>query len=246
MDTDLMVALQLGQLQAGFLGQTAHELRSPMSHLMSLQQLILADLCEDPAEEREFLAQCYAASQKFMELLDLAINVSKLDYGRSQLQQKSFDLRSVITELEQLLIVKAKNRNLSLHIAHPSQTPDLIGDRQRVQQFFLTLLNTTVQQTEAGDIHFSYDLSSTGEVTFQLRSPAERDFWEKMQLETLALSDKPTLAEVKQLAQSFEFSPALKWQLCQKLITSLHGTLNRDRQGGFIQVTGQLPLGNRK
>lgn len=245
-EADLLeIALQLGQFQAGFLGQTAHELRSPMSQIMSLQQLILADLCEDPAEEREFIAQCYAASQKFMTLLDLVVEVSKLDYGTTTFKRKPFDLLSLMQELAMLFTVKANNRNLKLVIAHPSVTSlEIPGDRHYLQHLFITLLNTTIQQTETGRIHFDYAVTPEQTLTLQLRSPQSIDFWEISTLQKLTLSNRPTPAEVKQLAQGFEFSPQLKWQLCQKLVLTMGGTLTRTHTADTIQVRGQLPLGN--
>ena len=43
---------QISHFKGGFLARISHELRSPLSQLTSLHQLILNDLCEDPQEER--------------------------------------------------------------------------------------------------------------------------------------------------------------------------------------------------
>ncbi|GBF84663.1 histidine kinase dimerization/phospho-acceptor domain-containing protein [Aphanothece sacrum] len=51
------MAVQLSQFKSGFLAKTSHELRSPLSTLMGLHQLILSDLCENHEEEREFIEQ---------------------------------------------------------------------------------------------------------------------------------------------------------------------------------------------
>ena len=41
-------ALELAQFKGGFLARSAHELRSPLSSLMGLHQLILTGLCDSP------------------------------------------------------------------------------------------------------------------------------------------------------------------------------------------------------
>lgn len=247
-DTALMMALQLGQIQAGFLGQTAHELRSPMSHMMSLQQLILADLCEDPAEEKEFIAQCYAASQKFMVLLDLVLDISKLDYGAIAPKSDLFDLVTVIEELKTMLMVKAQNRNLKLNCPDVAEdfSIEMIGDRQRTYQYFLTLLNTTINETPSGDINFEY--GKLGDrFTFQLQCQSDGDFWENARVTDLEIKEKPTLKELQHAAEAFEFSPALKWQLLTKLIIKLGGEAKREfTPTGSIQIQGWLPLSDKK
>lgn len=245
----LEMALQLGQLQAGFLGQTAHELRSPMSQMMSLQQLILTDLCEDPEEEREFIAQCYAACQKFMTLLDLVIDVSKLDYGGAVLKENSFDGGILMTELASICVVKAKNRNLKLRFTddHGEAPLMMSGDRPRIQHYFLTLLNTTIQQTISGEISVHYGTLAGDRLTFEITAPSPQDFWLEQIVPTLEIGSQPTPAEIKQAAQNFEFSPALKWQLCEKLMLVLGGKATKQfSDDGVIRVTGWLPLGGKK
>ena len=78
--------LQQTQHQASFLGTASHELRSPINQIISLHQLILEDLCESPAEEREFIAQANQAIQTVLKNLDLLITLSKLDMGSLQRQ----------------------------------------------------------------------------------------------------------------------------------------------------------------
>ncbi|WP_052349691.1 sensor histidine kinase KdpD [Picosynechococcus sp. NKBG042902] len=246
LNTDLAIALQWGQFQARFFGQVAHELRSPLSTIMGLQQLILSDLCESPAEERAFIAESYAASQKLLGLLDLAIAVSKLDYGQSSKQAEWFDLEMLLAELESLLSVKAQNNNLRLTIAHPvGATLDIFGDRHHLHQFFLTLIDTTLQRAEQGTIHLSYGLQQPNKITFQLTSTQTTDFWCETHVPDLTLGDRPSLEEVQQLAQALEFSPALKWQLCKKLLASYGGTLTRHYQDHTMQVMGQFPQPHR-
>jgi hypothetical protein len=249
LETALAMALQLGQLQAGFLGQTAHELRSPMSQMMSLQQLIMADLCEDPAEEREFIAQCYAACQKFMTLLDLVVDVSKLDYGAAILKADSFDYAVLIMELESIFVVKAQNRNLKLKFSGAEAGTAILmtGDRLRLQQYFLTLLNTTINHTLNGEIRVDYGVIPGDRLQFQVTSRSDRDFWQEATIPDIKISSKPTPEEIKQAAQKFEFSPALKWQLCEKLIAVLGGQASKQiTADGVIQVQGWLPLVDKK
>lgn len=195
MKTVIEMALQLGQLQAGFLGQTAHELRSPMSHIMSLQQLILADLCDSPEEEREFIAQCYEASKKFMTLLDLAIDVSKLDYGTGILKADVFDFANLVGALERIFVVKAKNKNLKFVVQRSDKTDGEIviaGDRQRTEQLLSILLNTVINQTKGGDVFFDYGIPQSGQCNFSVRSADGEDFWQQATVPDLRSQQNPT------------------------------------------------------
>ncbi|MGB2925539.1 MAG: histidine kinase dimerization/phospho-acceptor domain-containing protein [Limnothrix sp.] len=253
-DTKILLgmALQLGQFQSGFLKQIAHELRSPMSQMMSLQQLILADLCEDPAEEREFIAQCYESSKQFMTLLDLAIDVSNLDYGTSFIKADNFNFLEIATEIEAIFEIKARDRNLQFHVAPPETKTGvmMVGDRQRTQQLLVMLLDTTINQSTAKDIFFSYSTADEQRLNFQIRSEDNLDFWEQTATKNLAIEGKPTIADLQKMAYDFEFSPSLKWQLCEKIATGLGGNLSRkvelQESAKLIQVEGWLPLASKK
>ncbi len=87
-------AVELAQFKGDFLARTAHELRSPLSTLMGLHQLILADLCDSPEEERQCVAQAYEAAQNFYGLLETVIEVSQLELGR-----KSLDIQPLAIDL---------------------------------------------------------------------------------------------------------------------------------------------------
>ena len=122
------LAQESEQFKAGFLARTAHELRSPLSSIMSLQQLILCDLCEDPAEERETVAQAYSAAQKLLALLDRLIGVSKAVSGSEPLKLQPVSLEDIFMEAESLLMLQAQKPS-------PAADPELSrldssGDRR--------------------------------------------------------------------------------------------------------------------
>ena len=72
----LQAQREINHYKQFFLARVAHELRSPLSSLISLQQLILHDLCETPAEEKEFLSDANVAAQKLLTMIDDLVTVS--------------------------------------------------------------------------------------------------------------------------------------------------------------------------
>ncbi|MEQ8958292.1 MAG: histidine kinase dimerization/phospho-acceptor domain-containing protein, partial [Coleofasciculus sp. C2-GNP5-27] len=60
------MAHEMSLYKGGFLARTSHELRSPLSSLMGMHQLILSDLCDSPEEAKEFVAQAHTSAQKMV------------------------------------------------------------------------------------------------------------------------------------------------------------------------------------
>ncbi|MEM9448611.1 MAG: HAMP domain-containing sensor histidine kinase [Cyanobacteria bacterium P01_E01_bin.6] len=146
------MAIEMGKFKAGFLARTSHELRSPLNSIMSLQQLILTDLCDSPEEEREFVAQSYAASQKLLALLNETTNISKLEEGTLDLVLEPLSLADIFSEVESLTRLQALNRNLRLMIEAPSPDIFVMGDRRWVRQVLVNLVTTAIFQMNNGTI----------------------------------------------------------------------------------------------
>jgi signal transduction histidine kinase len=145
-------AKEAEQFKAGFLARTAHELRSPLNRVMSLQQLIMADLCEDPAEEREFIAQAYTAAQEMLAVMDQLISVSKASYGTEQLQIQPVCLEDVFMEVESLTLLQARNRSQQLKIEYPDSDVWVMADPRWLRQVLVSLVDTPMSLMQEGTI----------------------------------------------------------------------------------------------
>ena len=154
------MAHHLGQYKAGFLARTSHELRSPLNRVMSLQQLILADLCDTPEEEREFTRQSYEAAQELLDLLDRTTAISKLRHGTADLNPESLSLIGVLSELELQTQLHAKNRNLRLAISAPESEVKVWADPRWLRQILINLVTTPIYLMEEGHITVSHEVDT--------------------------------------------------------------------------------------
>ena len=170
------MAQESEQFKAGFLARTAHELRSPLSSVMSLQQLILSDLCEDPAEERETVAQAYAAAQKLLGLLDRLIAVSKAVYGTEPLKLKPTSLEDSLMEVESLLMLQAQNRRQQLVINYPDSDLQVMADPIWLRQVLVSLVDTPMRLMQEGQITVTPQVTA-GMVYIQITDERPAFFW---------------------------------------------------------------------
>jgi signal transduction histidine kinase len=129
------------QFLAGFLGTASHELRAPINQILSLHQLILEDLCESPAEEREFIAQANQAITRVLQNLDLLIRLSKLEIGALQPQRQAVSLSELLAEVEQLTTMKCTNRHCRLQINLSPDRGTVNSDPQWLRQVLVLLVD---------------------------------------------------------------------------------------------------------
>lgn len=234
------MAEEMAQFKAGFLARTAHELRSPINSVISLHQLILADLSDSPEEEREFVAQASAAAKKMLGLMDELIHVSKVEHGSIPLQIQPICLIDVLCQVYQLTILQAKNRNIQLDIEFPD--PDLMvwADLHWLQQAILSLIDTPLSMMQEGFIRVTTEPSPTGEeihILIEDQRPAGvwqepitemQDLLAQTPLSVSHFDSKTRVAEVvAELSQSISRgrSPSLSLFISKTLIELMKGRL---------------------
>jgi len=67
-----------------------------------VHQLILSDLCDDPAEERKFLAQAHESALKLVKLMDEILNVARTEHATNHLEIQPLQLAQVLQEVYDL------------------------------------------------------------------------------------------------------------------------------------------------
>jgi hypothetical protein len=149
------LAAEMSQFKAGFLARTSHELRSPLSRIIGIHQLILSNLCDSPEEEREFLTQANQSILKMVELLDQIIEISKLEHGTSKLDIQPVSLAQLLTQVEKATYLQAANRNLSLQIYLPNPDFYVLASPLHLQQVLIYLVSAAIAQLSEGAIQLS-------------------------------------------------------------------------------------------
>ncbi len=214
-------ALEMSQFKAGYLGRIAHELRSPLSSLMGLHQLIIGDLCEDPQEEREFINEAYQYAKKLMALIDEVVEVSKIEGGRIKLEPQSVLLTELLDQVYTLTHLQCANRNVKLVITETDPQLSLITDKKRLIQVLINLIDICINNMETGSIIIQAQPSSQikgSEINLDVSTPLT--VWQ----EPIDLINPPPI-ETKPLRQVPQFSSGMKLMLSQTLLETLGGEL---------------------
>lgn len=217
------MAAQMSQFKAGFLARTSHELRSPLSSMIGLHQLILSDLCESPEEQKEFIAQAYRSALKLMKLIDEIVAVSKTEYGSNSLHIESLQLAEIFTEIARLTHLPAANRNLQLEISNPNPEIRVLADRSRLIQLIFNLIDSGISLMQSGAIKLSTAEITADAIQIQLDIECPVQMWQDTTNEpNLSTHD---ITEVREFLQEMGLSANMKLLLSQTLLETMGGNL---------------------
>ncbi|MTJ52872.1 HAMP domain-containing histidine kinase [Anabaena sp. UHCC 0253] len=211
-------AREMSQFKAGFLARTSHELRSPLSSIISLHQLILADLCENPHEERQFVEQAHEKSLLLLKLIDEILNVSKIESGRNKLDIETLSLTEVLQEVYNLTYLLAANRNYPFSLSLPEPEICILADSRWLRQVLINLIETTISQMQEGNIYLSSSLASSDNYVY---------IWLDVPTDAVPTNEPINLMiSANQTTQkNIVLPPGMKFSLNQSLVELMGGKL---------------------
>lgn len=241
-------AIELAQFKGSFLARTSHELRSPLNGLISSLQMIQADLCDSPEEEREYIGMAHDAALKFVGLLDEVIGVSKVQWGSRPLKPEAIDLDLLLQEIAYLTHLQAQNRNLKVHFPELEEDISIYGDRQCLQQALTILVDIPLTLMQEGKI--CVDCQVVGQqvqIAFQddrsqadwdsaiaaLNSPAPEFAVLQIPADTPSVTAQPSLPE---------FSPTLRLLIAKELLMANQANLEIVQASDRPQLRCLIPL----
>lgn len=220
------MAKQMSQFKAEFLARTSHEIRSPLSSLIGLHQLILSDLCESPEEQKEFINQAYNSALKLMKLIDKIVAVSKVEYGTNKLDYESLQLAEILHEVYSLTHLQAANRNLKFNVVPPETPLKIYADRRRLVQLMVNLIDGGVTLMEQGVIKVAvFDITDSQNVRLAIEFDCSADSWSEKSPNNNQLIQNHSLEEITAIVQQIDLSPSMKLLLSQTVIETMGGSL---------------------
>lgn len=142
-------AERANQAKSLFLASVNHELRTPMNAIIGMTELL--SRTEHSDEQREYLDVTRTAANHLMDIIRDTLDLSQIEVGRLELDNKRFSLADCIGDLVRLMQVRIDSRGLVLECNIVADVPRfLVGDRVRLQQVLINLLGNACKFTDPG------------------------------------------------------------------------------------------------
>ncbi|PKO82209.1 MAG: two-component system sensor histidine kinase/response regulator [Betaproteobacteria bacterium HGW-Betaproteobacteria-13] len=155
--------------KSSFLANMSHEIRTPMNAVLGMLQLVRQT--ELSPRQHEYLKKAQSAATSLLGLLNDALDYSKIEAGKLQLELHPFELEELMNALGIVLSGNRGQKDVELVFDVAPRLPAvLVGDALRLQQVLINLAGNALKFTEQGQIVVSVtELERAGEDQVRLR-----------------------------------------------------------------------------
>ncbi|MCR5053770.1 MAG: response regulator [Lachnospiraceae bacterium] len=153
--------------KSDFLANMSHEIRTPINAVLGMNEMILREsararkaLPDDREEIRglfsvitNYAGNIDSAGNNLLSLINDILDFSKIEAGKLELKEEEYKLESVLNDVCNMVIFKAREKGLKMEVEVDSDLPDcLFGDENRIRQIMINLLNNAVKYTNSGSV----------------------------------------------------------------------------------------------
>jgi polar amino acid transport system substrate-binding protein len=144
-------AMEASRLKSEFVANISHEVRTPISAVIGMSELLMDTRLTD--EQREFTRLVRESALSLLTIINDILDFSKMEAGKIDLEVIEFSLLPLVEGCAELLATSARERGLSLMtFVDPAAPQVLQGDPVRLRQVLLNLASNAIKFTEGGEV----------------------------------------------------------------------------------------------
>ena len=145
-------AERANQTKTQFFANMNHELRTPLNAILGFTQLLLRarGLSQEQFEQLNIINR---SGEHLLDLINDVLEMSKIESGRLELNENSFDLYEMLENIEQMLRLKVESKGLQFLVDLAPDLPQYVKtDSKKLRQVLVNLLGNAIKFTQQGGI----------------------------------------------------------------------------------------------
>jgi len=155
---ELKGALKLAEdcavARSEFLANISHELRTPLNGIMGFSDLLNESKLNH--EQQLFNNTVTNSSKTLLRLINDILDLSKIDAGKLEFEEITFEIRPLVQEVLDVISVKINSAKVTLCAKIQPQIPKwLNGDPTRIKQILFNLMSNAAKFTAEGEINLT-------------------------------------------------------------------------------------------
>lgn len=143
---DITERVELDQLREDMLSMVYHDLRSPLSNVISSLDVIEASLdLENDSDVQALFEIATRSTQRIQRLTQSLLDINRLENGRPIADKILIEPAALINNAYQALVTQIKAKHLEVSLHTPEGIPPVYGDPDILERVLINLLENAVK-----------------------------------------------------------------------------------------------------
>jgi len=155
--SDIEYLERLQRMRSQFLGNVSHELRTPIFSIQGYLETLLNGAIDDPKVNKHFLQKANQNTVSLSNLLNDLIDISMIESGEMRMSYRYFDINVFIQSIISEFIPMSDEKNIKLSFNPAKEGLQVFGDKDKLKQVFVNLLQNAIKYTDEGSIEILLD-----------------------------------------------------------------------------------------
>ncbi|SDB45481.1 hybrid sensor histidine kinase/response regulator [Butyrivibrio sp. INlla16] len=147
-----------------FLANMSHEIRTPINTIIGMDEMILREdkslsMPQYSGQVTGYAVSIKRASETLLSLVNDILDLSKIESGKMNLVEKSYDLSEFLKTITTMIRVRSNEKDLLFETEIDPEIPRyLYGDDGKIKQVLMNLLTNAVKYTREGSFKLVLEL----------------------------------------------------------------------------------------
>jgi two-component system phosphate regulon sensor histidine kinase PhoR len=154
---------KLETIRTDFVANVTHEIRTPLAAIIGYLETLQGGAISNPDDARRFLDIMIKQAERLNRLVEDLMTISKLELGEAKFNFEEISFREMVDSVIPLLEARAAGKTIRVHNLVPEKLPPITGDRDRLNQVLVNLLDNAVKYTlESGNVTINGEETAGG------------------------------------------------------------------------------------
>lgn len=136
-----------------YLGNVAHELKTPIFNIQGYISTLLDGGLEDELVNRKYLERAEKSVDRMINIIHDLDTISRLESDMTEMKKESFDVVALAKEIADEVEIEAKKRNITITVKESNSLPSrfwVSADKFYIGQVFENLIINTIRYGKEG------------------------------------------------------------------------------------------------